>query len=173
MKKMIASVFALVLVLGLVGCSQNKSASIETESASIETESASIETESASIEFPFKIEDVTNIEMYCVEGTTGYVEKKVVVEEDDIQAVYDLFGRISLTTERVSTDTSGGSTVSFRFNLADGTNYELTYIGYGIKNGTLKSSTGNFEYFTLADIFGFWIHIDIEAVAVEESELPK
>ena len=159
MKKMIALVFALVLFLGLVGCSQNKSASIETESASIE--------------FPFKIEDVTNIEMYCVEGTTGYVEKKVVVEEDDIQAVYDLFGRISLTTERVSTDTSGGSTVSFRFNLADGTNYELTYIGYGIKNGTLKSSTGKFEYFTLADIFGFWIHIDIEAVAVEESELPK
>jgi hypothetical protein len=127
----------------------------------------------ASIEFPFKIEDVTNIEMYCVEETTGYVEKKVVVDEDDIQAVYDLFGRISLTTERVSTDTSGGSTVSFRFNLADGTNYELTYIGYGIKNGTLKSSTGNFEYFTLADIFGFWIHIDIEAVAVDESELPK
>ena len=127
----------------------------------------------ASIAFPFEIEDVTSIEMYCVEGTTGYVEKKVVVDEDDIQAVYDLFGRISLTTERVSTDTSGGSTVSFRFNLADGTNYELTYIGHGIKNGTLKSSTGNFEYFTLADIFGFWITIDIEAVAVEESDLPK
>ena len=85
----------------------------------------------------------------------------------------DLFERISLTTERVSTDTSGGSTIHFTFNLADGTNYELTYIGHGIKNGTLKSSTGDFEYFTLADIFGFWIHIDIEAVAVEESELPK
>ena len=152
MKRLIALVIAIVCVLGLVGCDQNKTGSIA---------------------FPFEIEDVTSIEMYCVEGTTGYVEKKVVVDEDNIQAVYDLFGRISLTTERVSTDTSGGSTVSFRFNLADGTNYELTYIGYGIKNGTLKSSTGNFEYFTLADIFGFWIHIDIEAVAVEESELPK
>ena len=159
MKKMIAMVFALALVLGLVGCSQNKSASIETESASIE--------------FPFKIEDVTNIEMYCVEGTTGYVEKKVVVEKDDIQAVCDLFECISLTTERVSTDTSGGSTIHFTFHLADGTNYELTYIGYGIKNGTLKSSTGNFEYFTLADIYGFWILIDLEAVTVEENDLLK
>ena len=152
MKKLIALVLALVCILGIVGCDQNKTESIE---------------------FPFAIEDITNIEMYHFDGTLGNAEKKVVVDEDNIQAVYDLFGRISLTTERVSTDTSGGSTVSFRFNLADGTNYELTYIGYGIKNGILKSSTGNFEYFTLADIFGFWIHIDIEAVAVEESDLPK
>ena len=152
MKKLIALVLALVCILGIVGCDQNKTESIE---------------------FPFAIEDITNIEMYHFDGTLGNAEKKVVIDEDDKKSVYDLFGRISLTTERVSTDTSGGSTVSFRFNLADGTNYELTYIGYGIKNGILKSSTGNFEYFTLADIFGFWIHIDIEAVAVEESELPK
>ena len=149
---MIALFFVLICVLALAGCSQNKAVSIA---------------------FPFAIEDVTSIEMYCIEGTSGNVVKKIVVEEDDIKAVYDLFGRISLTTERVSTDTSGGGTVCFRFNLKDGTNYELTYIGYGIKNGILKSSTGNFEYYTLADIFGFWIHIDIEAVAVDESELPK
>ena len=152
MKKLIALVLVLICVLGLVGCSQNKAVSIE---------------------FPFSIEDVTNIEMYCFEGTHGNVEKKIVVDEDDIKTVYDMFERLSLTTERVSTDTSGGSTIRFTFNLKDGTNYELTYIGYGIKNGILKSSTGNFEYYTLADVFGFWIHIDIEAVAVDESELPK
>ena len=152
MKKIIALVLALICVLGLVGCSQNKAVSIE---------------------FPFAIEDVTNIEMYCFEGTPGNAEKKVVVDEDDIKAVFDMFERLSLTTERVSTDTSGGCTISFTFNLVDGTNYELTYIGYGIKNGTLKSSTGNFEYFTLADIFGFWITFDLEAVTVEENELPK
>ena len=37
----------------------------------------------------------------------------------------------------------------------------------------LKSSTGNFEYFTSADIGAYWSDIDLEAVAVEESELPK
>ena len=152
MKKLIAFVLALVCILGIVGCDQNKTESIE---------------------FPFAIEDITNIEMYHFDGTLGNAEKKVVIDEDDMKSVYDMFERLSLTTERVSTDTSGGCTISCTFNLIDGTNYDLTYIGYGIKNGTLKSSTGNFEYFTLADIFGFWITIDIEAVPVEESDLPK
>ena len=147
-----ALVLTLVCMLSIVGCDQNKTERIA---------------------FPFAIEDVTSIEMYHFEGTSGNAEKKVAVDEDDIKAVCDLFERISLTTERVSTDTSGGSTIHFTFNLADGTNYELTYIGHGIKNGTLKSSTGNFEYFTLADIYGFWILIDLEAVTVEENDLLK
>ena len=147
-----ALVLTLVCMLSIVGCDQNKTERIE---------------------FPFAIEDVTSIEMYHFEGTSGNAEKKVAVDEDDIKAVFDLFERISLTTERVSTDTSGGSTIHFTFNLADGTNYELTYIGHGIKNGTLKSSTGNFEYFTLADIYGFWILIDLEAVTVEENDFLK
>lgn len=152
MKKLMALVLTLACMLSMVGCDQNKTERIA---------------------FPFAIEDVTSIEMYHFEGISGTVEKKVAVDEDDIKAVCDLFERISLTTERVSTDTSGGSTIHFTFNLADGTNYELTYIGHGIKNGTLKSSTGNFEYFTLADIYGFWILIDLEAVAVEENDLLK
>lgn len=152
MKKLMALVLTLVCMLSIVGCDQNKTERIA---------------------FPFAIEDVTSIELYHFEGTSGNAEKKVAVDEDDIKAVCDLFERISLTTERVSTDTSGGSTIHFTFNLADGTNYELTYIGHGIKNGTLKSSTGNFEYFTLADIYGFWILIDLEAVTVEENDLLK
>ena len=152
MKKLIALVLALVCILGIVGCDQNKTESIE---------------------FPFAIEDITNIEMYHFDGTLGNAEKKVVIDEDDMKSVYDMFEQLSLTTEKVSTDTSGGSTIRFIFNLVDGTNYELTYIGHGIKNGTLKSSTGNFEYFTIADIYGFWITIDLEAVTVEENELPK
>ena len=152
MKKLIALVLTLVCMLSIVGCDQNKTERIA---------------------FPFAIEDVTSIELYHFEGTSGNAEKKVAVDEDDIKAMCDLFERISLTTERVSTDTSGGSTIHFTINLADGTNYELTYIGHGIKNGTLKSSTGNFEYFTLADIYGFWILIDLEAVTVEENDLLK
>ena len=152
MKKLIALVLALVCILGIVGCDQNKTASIE---------------------FPFAIEDITNIEMYHFDSTLGNAEKKVVIDKDDMKSVYDMFEQLSLTTEKVSTDTSGGSTIRFIFNLVDGTNYELTYIGHGIKNGTLKSSTGNFEYFTLADIYGFWILIDLEAVTVEENDLLK
>ena len=152
MKKLMALVLTLVCMLSIVGCDQNKTERIE---------------------FPFAIEDVTSIEMYHFEGTSGNAEKKVVIDKDDMKSVYDMFEQLSLTTEKVSTDTSGGSTIRFIFNLVDGTNYELTYIGHGIKNGTLKSSTGNFEYFTIADIYGFWITIDLEAVTVEENELPK
>ena len=123
------------------------------------------------VEFPFELEDVANIEMINFGETPGQVEKKIVVAEDDIKTLYDMFERASLSSERISTDTSGGSTISFTFHLVDGTAYELTYIGYGIKNGILKSSTGNFEYYTLADIGGFWFITDLEAVTAEGSEL--
>ena len=151
MKKIIALVLALVCVLGLIGCSQNKAVSIE---------------------FPFEIEDVSSIEMYHFAGTPGYVEKKTIDAEDDIKTVYDMFERLSFTTKSAK-ETAGATTTSFRFNLADGTSYELTYIGYGVKNGTLKSSTGNFEYFATADIGAAWSNVDVEAVQVEASELPQ
>lgn len=47
------------------------------------------------------------------------------------------------------------------------------YVCNGVKNGKLKSSTGNFEYFTRSDIGSYWSNIDLEAVSVEENELPK
>ena len=42
----------------------------------------------------------------------------------------------------------------FRFNLSDGTSYDLIYACYGVKNGELKSEAGGFKYFTL-----YLIHI--------------
>lgn len=59
------------------------------------------------------------------------------------------------------------------FNLSGGTSYELIYECNGVKKGNLKSSTGNFEYSTSVDIGSYWSNIDIDAVAVEESELPR
>ena len=149
-KKFIALVLAMIWVLVLVGCNQNKTISLE---------------------FPFEIEDVTNIEMYRFEGTPGYVEKKIVVAKDDIKTIYDMFGQLSFTIQNAK-ETAGATTTSFRFNLENGTNYELTYIGYGVKNGTLKSSTNDFEYFVIADIGSTWNNINVEVVQVEASELP-
>ena len=48
--------------------------------------------------------------------------------------------------EKQVEETTGGDVTSFRFNLSDGTSYELIYVCNGVKNGNLKSSTGNFEY---------------------------
>lgn len=49
------------------------------------------------------------------------------------------------------------------------------FTAYGVKKGNLKSTTGNFEYFTSADIGWNWYYLneELEAVAVEESELPQ
>lgn len=100
------------------------------------------------------------------------LKKKVVVSKDDIKELYDMFTSLPLETQDAEKP-KGGMITGFRFNLTDGTSYALIHIGYGFKNGTLKSSTGNFEYFTNADINSYWSNIDIEAVSVEEIEVPK
>ena len=99
-------------------------------------------------------------------------EKKVVVAERDITALYNLFEDLSLEDKQVE-ETAGATVTSFRLNLSDGTDYELVYVCNGVKSGKLKSSTGNFEYFTSSDIGSYWSNMDLEAVPAEESELPK
>ena len=61
-----------------------------------------------------------------------------------------------------------------RFNLSDGTSYDLIYACYGVKNGELKSAAGGFKYFTSADIGSYWnnLNTELEAIPINESELP-
>ena len=110
--------------------------------------------------------------MYHYTGVPASSEKKVVVAETDITDLYDKFEDLPLMEKQVE-ETTGGDVTSFRFNLSDGTSYELIYACNGVKNGNLKSSTGNFEYFTRSDIGSYWSNLDLEAVPVEENELPK
>ena len=60
----------------------------------------------------------------------------------------------------------------FRFNLPDGTKYDIIYTGYGVKNGEVKTSGGS-NYFTSADLGGKWQNISAEAVPADENELPE
>ena len=150
MKKTIGLISLLILMMGLVGRNE----------------------ETVNIDFPFEVGEVENIEMYHYTGVPVSAEKKVVVAETDITDLYDKFEDLSLIEKQVD-ETAGGDVTSFRFNLSDGTSYELIYVCDGVKNGKLKSSTGNFEYFTRSDIGSYWSNIDLEAVPVEESELPK
>lgn len=110
--------------------------------------------------------------MYHFVGVPVSAEKKVIVAEETIKDLYDLFEHLSLE-RKAAEETAGAAITSFRFNLSDGTSYELIYACHGVKNGNLESSTGNFKYFTSADIGSYWDNIDLEAVSVEESELPK
>ena len=128
--------------------------------------------ETANIDFPFEVGDVENVEMYHYAGAPVSAEKKIVVAKTDITDLYHMFENLSLTDKQVE-EITGADVTSFRFNLSDGTNYELVYVCNGVKNGKLKSSTGNFEYFTSSDIGSYWSNMDLESVPVKESELPK
>ena len=125
MKKTMGLIVLLILIIGLVGCNE----------------------ETVNIDFPFEVGDVENIEVYHYAGVPASAEKKVVVAESDITDLYDKFENLSLKEKQVEENT-GADVTSFRFNLSDGTNYELIYVCNGVKNGKLKSFTGNFEYFT-------------------------
>lgn len=150
MKKTMGLISLLILMMGLVGCNG----------------------ETVNIDFPFEVGDVENIEVYRYTGVPVSAEKKVVVAETDIADLYDRFEDLSLKEKQVE-EATGANVTSFRFNLSDGTNYELIYVCNGVKNGKLKSITGKFEYFTSSDIGSYWSNIDLEAVPAEESELPK
>lgn len=154
MKKWIVLVLALACVLGMVGCDQTKKESIE---------------------FPFETQDVLNIEMYRFPGEGGSAEKKTVTNKGDITALYTSFVKLSLTNEEVE-ETAEAQITSFRFNLSDGTSYDLIYRGYDIKEGTLESKAGDFAYFTVADIGGHWdrlLSTELEATVVDISEMPQ
>ncbi len=152
MKKAIALISLMVLFLGLAGCNGK----------------------TVNIDFPFEVRDVENIEMYHYAGAPVSAEKKVVTAESDISALYKMFEGLSLKDKKVG-ETVGADVTSFRFNLSDGTNYELIYVCDGVKSGNLKSKAGNFEYFTSADIGAYWddLNTELKAIHVNESELPQ
>ncbi len=152
MKKLVPLVLALACVLGLVGCNGR----------------------TVNIDFPFVVEDVENVEMYHYEGAPASAKMKVVVAESDIKILYDLLKDLQLKDKQTE-ETTGADVTSFRFNLSNGTSYELIYVCNGVKNGKLKSETGGFEYFTSADIGSYWdgLNDELEAIPVDESELPR
>lgn len=129
--------------------------------------------EEARIVFPFDPEDVENVELFHYENVPANAQKKLVTAPEDIKSLCDSFAAI--TCLKKETEALSGSPVySFRFNLADGTNYELIYMGYGVKKGEILSPTAGFRYFTSADIGWKWFYLNepLEALPAEAWELP-
>ena len=61
---------------------------------------------------------------------------------------------------------------SFRFNLSDGTSYEVTYSSIAVKSGRIIMSDSEKEYFTSADIEATWNNSSYAVEEATESELP-
>ena len=129
MKKFIALVLALVCVLGLVGCGKTEN-----------------------IIFPFSASDVETVESYYDDGGSE-IQKKTTTDEAAIDYLYTYFSELPLKNKQSSDE---GNTLKFVFTLADGTTYELTYVGVAVKTGRLQSETAGFDYFTSSDVVGVW-----------------
>ena len=99
------------------------------------------------IVFPFSASDVVKIETYYSNS-----------EEADIDYLYTFFSELPVKDAN-SDSTNDGSTIKFVFDLSDGTNYELVYIGIATKKGYLQSETSDFYYFTSSDIIGVWANL--------------
>lgn len=123
-----------------------------------------------SIDLPFELSDVENVEMFHYFNPAD-AEKKVITEAEDIKDVYQRFESITLK-DKATEPSSGGAVTSFRFNLSDGTVYEIIYGEIAVKSGRIITTGMEQDLFTSANIQASWETYDDKAVAVSEDELP-
>lgn len=123
------------------------------------------------IEFPFAVSDVDYIEMYRY-TVPADAQEKVVTEMEDVEKFYDSFSGRVISPKETEDDTAGGTTTSFRFNLSDGTEYEVLYIYGEGRTGTIRFMSGEKEYAASADIAALWEECECEPRDVHESRLP-
>lgn len=145
MKRVYVLFMSLLLILGLSACGNEES-----------------------IVFPFTVSDVETIESYYDNGGSE-IQKKTTTEETAIESLYAYFSELQVKNKQSSDD---GSTIKFAFNLADGTTYELTYIGVATKKGRLQSETAGFDYFTSSDVVGVWNGLSGEIELISPDNAP-
>lgn len=124
----------------------------------------------ANIEFPFEVSDVKNVEIFHY-FNPAEAEKKILTAAEDIAGTYRRFESISIK-DKASEPSVGGSVISFRFNLSDGSAYEIIYGETAVKAGRIITTDLEHDFFTSANIEAFWERYDNEAVAASEDELP-
>jgi len=144
MKRVYALLMSLVLALGLSACGSEEN-----------------------IIFPFAAADVETIESYYDNGGAE-IQKKTITEESAIDSLCTYFAELSVKNKQSSDD---GSTLKFVFNLADGTTFDLTYIGVGTKTGRLQSETADFDYFTSSDVVGVWANLSGETEQISSESV--
>ena len=147
MKKIFALVMTIMLCFALTTCN-----------------------EKVSIDFPFEVSNVKNVEMFHF-IVPADAEKKVITESKDIEGIYRTFESISLK-DKATEPTAGGSVTSFRFNLSDGTSYEIIYSAVAVKSGRIITMDMEQDFFTSADIGANWERYNYEIITVSEDELP-
>ena len=97
--------------------------------------------------------------MAIIFGISGCGKKEYIVFPFSASDVVKIETYYSNSEADTKDSTNDGSTIKFVFDLSDGTNYELVYIGIATKKGYLQSETSDFYYFTSSDIIGVWANL--------------
>lgn len=148
MKKLTIIIFTFVLCIVSVSCSQTKYISV-----------------------PFKLSDVKTVELFHFNVPVD-AEKKVITKQEDIADIYKSLGSIPLKKDKITKTATGGSVTSLRFNLSNGTSYEIIYSkSPGLAQRIYFSDSSKY-YSTSADIEEIWFNCDSKIEKVSENELP-
>ena len=147
MKKLTVLILTVVLCITLVSCTQTENVGVPFESSEVET-----------------------VEMFQF-IVPADAEKKVITEQEDIEGICKSLESISVK-DKETESVCGGPVTSFRFNLSDGTAYEIIYSEAAGKSGRIYFSNSDKDYFTSADIGELWYNYDYEIEKAPESELP-
>ncbi len=126
-------------------------------------------TQTTKINLPFKAEEVVSVQMYQYD-TPSNAEQKQLDSSQDISNLMDSISNIPVKKNHIFSH-SPQKITSFRFHLADGTDFEVIYTCYGVKTGTIQSSYA-FDYQTSSDVGGIWSTFDVPITSADEETLP-
>lgn len=129
-----------------------------------------IESTKKTVTLPFDVTEICEVEVYHYVLSSD-AEKKVATQAEDISYLYSKFSGLKVSGNEREPD-PGKAITSFRFNLSDGTSYEIIYYAIAVKAGRLKFPAEQLDCFTSADIGSGWYNLDYEVVAASEDELP-
>lgn len=124
----------------------------------------------AKIQLDFTASDVSNIELYHF-NVPAQAEMKLVTDSNDIDKIIQTLQDINVKRNSNSVSKAGSTTLSFRFNLYDGTKFEIIFTSFGVKDGTIRSSYV-FDYLTTSDVDAIWGQYDYEVEQAIENQLP-
>lgn len=147
MKRLFSAALAMVLLTFCVSCAKQKT-----------------------LELPFSAADVKQIELHRFHVPTA-AEQKIVTSQEDIQNIIKTLESVNVKENKLEA-AAGADVTSFRFNLTDGTDFEMIYVSHSVKKGEIKTSNG-FEYQTTADVGAIWNNCDSDSISVEEDTLPQ
>lgn len=147
MKKGIILFLALIMCISFAACGQTNT-----------------------INLPFEISDVEEVTLYHF-FVPADAEKKILTEQKGIEEIIGFLSEITLKDKKIE-KLAGGSTTSFRFNLTDGTSYDVIYSTGAVKSGAINLTNDEMTWFTAADIESLWDNCNVESIKADENELP-